>query len=241
MSKNTPRAAVALRHIIVSGLTAPHGDSITGVNTFELPFGAECFVNDTGGVYRLDKSLTVAPGASPAFITPTAGPGIWVLQGQSPATSTLAAAFDGNAGMNDSPTSSLVVNVWAHFPVNGDAGALYEGSGDYWSIDVETGVMTYSGPDARRFLVTGIFSAIGDTADQLLEIALTENAALIGASTFVAVSTQAGTADTLPVSMTLSSLITLDNGDTIQHILRNSTATPGAITFKRYSVTIIGA
>lgn len=241
MSENTQRSAVALRPLIVSGLTAPHGDSITGVNTAKLPSGSECFVNDTGGVYRLDKSLTMAPGSSPDFITPTAGSGIWVLQGQSPATSVLAAAFDGNAAMNSSSVPNLVINTWAAFPINGDVGDLYEGSGDYWDIDTETGIMTYSGPSGRRFMVTGIFSPVCETADQLLEIALSPNGALIGTTTFVAVSTQAGTGDTQPVSMTLANLVTMVSGDTLQHMLRNRTATPGDIEFRRYSVVILGA
>lgn len=241
MSQGTQSSAVALRHIIVSGLTSPHGDSITGVNTFELPFGAECFVNDTGGVYRLDKSLVTAPGPSPDFITPTAGPGIWVLQGQSPATSSLSAAFDGNADMNDTESSTLVVNTWHAMPVNGDIGDLYEGSGDYWSINTETGVMTYSGPSGRKFMVTGIFSPICGTADQLLELGLAKNAALIGTTTFAPVSSQANTSDANPVSQTTCDLITMAHNDTIQHILRNKTTGPDLVTFKRYSVVIVGA
>lgn len=241
MSNNTQRAAVALRPLIVSGLTAPHGDSITGVNTFKLPYGAECFVNETGGLYRLDKSLTSAPGSSPDFITPTAGDGIWVLQGQSPATTTLAAAFDGNSAMNASETSSLVVNTWAAMPINGDLGDLYEGGGDYWSINTETGVMTYSGPTGRRFLVTGIFSPICETANQLLELALSQGGALVGTTTFVAVSSEGNTSAGNPVSQTTADLVTMAHGATIQHILRNRTATPGSVTFKRYSVVILGA
>lgn len=236
---NTQRAAVALRHTIVGALSSPHGDSLVGLSTVDLPNGAEAFVIATKATYRLDKLAAQSEAApSPVNVVPTVGLGVWVLTPGDAAASAWA-AFDGTANFTGAATQAVVQNTWHALPVPGDASVFYESTGpdDYFTISPTTGIITYVGPDNKTFSVTANFSMYCATATQIGEVAVDES--LLGTTTTTQVSSRAGMGvAAAPTTLSLTAVLTFLNGDTLQHVFRNITATPGNVGFFRYVVSI---
>jgi hypothetical protein len=238
---NTQRAAVALRFTIVGGASSPHEDSLVGLSTTELPDGAQAFVVATKAYYYLDK--TAAQTSPPAgAIVPTVGPGLWIFSGATAPAETWA-SVDGTVDFSATGTRAVVQNVWHAMPDPGEGGGdFYElfGPGP-WTLDTDTGVIHYHGPSGKSFLVTAIASAWCGTASQAVEFNLTVNGDEIGTTAVEQTSARAtlgNSPTTAETGLSHSLIVTLDNGDTLQHMFRNVTATPGAVGFTYYSVSI---
>lgn len=234
---NTQRAAVALRHTIVGGVSSPASDSLANLSTHELPNGAEAYVTETLSAYRLDKTLTTAPGAAPDFVTPVAGPGIWVLVPGGSARG--IAHFNGNAAFASADPQTVVQNTWHALPSDAPT-VLYVGFGDFWAISPTTGVLTYSGPDDSRFLVTSNFSAFADSeGTEIVDVELAIDGALLGTTTSVYTSSQAGAgAEEQIAQISHTEIVTIDNGQTLQHVFRNTAVGPSDVGFTRYTVVL---
>ncbi len=238
---NTQRAAVALRQIIVGALTSPHGDSLQGINTHPLPDGAEAYVTATRATYRLNKSLTPSvTDLSPALINPSAGPGVWVLQGSS-ATSWSGAEIFGNEDFS-AATAVPVLNTWRALP---SGSALYEASAagsPAWELDPDTGILTYSGaPAVYEITASAACYSVGEGSglSDLIDLTVSQNGDWIGATTddFQSTQTQTGTGEAEVQILSLTRVVGVEPADTIQHVFRNLTGT-SSVGFTRYTVAI---
>jgi hypothetical protein len=243
MSQNTQRSAVALRLTIVGNLTTPHSDSLVGLDTSKLPDGASAYVTAARVSYHLDKTLTpaTAPGGIPLAVVPTTGPGIWVLDPGDAATEAWA-RFDGTADFSGLGPQTVVQNTWHAMPTPVEAEILYEGDspGNVFTINVDTGIITYAGGSGRSFVITANFSMYCSTAAQIGEVEFTLNGDDIGSTVTRQTASQSlmGQTTAAPTHVSHTRIVTLTAEDTIQHMFRNISGTPGDVGFTRYVVSI---
>ncbi len=225
---DTQRAAVALRTIIVGFVGAPvdageFGDSLVGINTETYPDGAQAFVLSNQGSYRLSKTTVVdATSSLGSIVKPAAGPGAWLI----------APGYGDRRTLNVTGTSALVgqavtptQDLWNATP----AGSNFYATGlvsDVFTTDLSTGIAQYLGPDDSRFLVTVTCSIASATAADAVELGLTQNGDLLGLNTFLGQAAAASCPPTivgLSVSINSTQEFTLQNGDSLQAIVRNRT------------------
>ena len=139
------RSAVAYRTEIVATLASAPGDSLTNLNTFPLPDGSAAFVLEDRSLWRLDK--TSAAGASPYVVVPAAGPGRWRREVGSAA---VGPTYVAGAAQNSIDSTSG--NTWLQPQTNAFVVPLSLGSP--FVLTAAGCILTYTGPDAQRFLAT---------------------------------------------------------------------------------------
>lgn len=237
MSRNTQRAAVALRFTIVAAVTGIPGDSLDQLNSSQLPDGALVWVVSAQALYALNKTSTAAADSViGAVVAPLNSPGRFVYV--SGGHNALAAQFTSTGSI--SGTTAETQNTWVALPSGTN---FYQSApiGNF-TLNTTTGVATYNGP-SQRFLYTGVITVASAVAAQALEVALSLNGAFIGATTTILSAGAAGVPPTtanLPVQITTSAFIGMAAGNTIQLIARDDTASNN-ITISRASLTAIPA
>lgn len=231
----TQLSSVALRVNIIAALTAVDGDSLDQINSSQYPDGAEFFVLSTKALYRLDKTSTQT--ASATVIASNGGPGRFVLV--SARSNTLAGGMGGTASLAAAGGFTVVASTWI---------ALTAGSSFYvalfpssaFSVAVNTGILTYTGPASASYKVSLSASIASATASDTVELAATVNGALIGTTSFVS---SAAAADVSPTTagemscLAYNGFMTLAAGDTLQPVVRNTTA-GNNLTVKHVSMTL---
>lgn len=233
----TQLSSVALRVNIIAALTAVDGDSLDQINTSQYPDGAEFFVLSVKALYRLDKTSTQT--ASATVIAPGGGLGRFMLQPGTARSSTLSGGVGGTASLAAAGGFTVVQNTWI---------ALTAGSSFYvalfpsaaFSVAVNTGIATYTGPAGQSYQVSMSASIASATASDTVELAATPNGALIGTTSFVSAAAVADVSPTTAGEMSClayNGFLTLAAGDTIQPVVRNTTGANN-LTVKHVSMVL---
>jgi hypothetical protein len=218
---NTQQSAVALRFIIVAALSGVDGDSLDQLSSHELPDGMLVSVLSTKAIYRLDKLSTLTPVSG--VVAPGAGPGRFIFfAGQ--LASPFAMQVTGTAAL--SGATAETDDTWIATPVGTNFYAASAPNG-IWSVGLSSGIATYEGPSGMQYRVTVGATLASAVAAQSVEIASDRNGVLIGSTVFVG---YAGVANVSPTTAGLGSyvqstaLITPAPGDTVQAIMRDTSA-----------------
>lgn len=215
-------AATALRLLAprAVALGTGDGDSLQNVDTTELPNGALCWVNGDATLFRLDKLSTEA--ASPDLvIVPASGPGRWIAQAIN------ALGLLDRMSMFRPDVDTVVVdtqNVWVALTVEGAADYFPQVAGAVsWDIDPLTGIATYSGPPQIYHFTAALNLAANGAITA--EAALTVNGEDIGTTNVrdLAERVAIGTTTSFE-AFAIANEVALETGDTVQLILRNTTA-----------------
>jgi WD40 repeat protein len=239
----TQQSSVALRIFIVGELGFPSvtnaSDSLAGLNTAELPDGAQAYVlGATRALYRLNKTSTVA-GAAPAFIPAANGIGVWFFESGEGGN---AFTFQGHgtAALEGATPSAVTQDTWIALP-SGDSFYTTSSNGAVFAFNSTTGVVTYSGPANASYKVTAIATLACGTVSQSMDLAITQNGALITTTNFDGT---AGAASADPTTASLGECIVTEKlitiastGDTIQACMRNTSGT-GTLVATHLSIVI---
>lgn len=244
-------AAVALRLLGPRSVArgTGDGDSLQNVNTTELPNGALCMVNESGTLYRLDKSSALTPAltSDPGLITPIAGPGQWIaLVGQEAALTFAYQISMNNAAPvvvpNPSNWTALgATTAWTVEDAALGAGTLVDTA--FWATTTPSaGVLTYSGP-AGYFVVSASVVLTNSEASnaQTYGLYISKNATGIGANTEFAREMQqaAATGNAQdPNQVTAESILFLSPGDTVQIAIINRAADGDDVAVSRATLAV---
>lgn len=243
MSGNTQRAPANLRILIVGEPGYPSApsdasDSLAGLNTSELPDGAQAYVISTAATYRLHKTSTQAGLGNAAFIPSSNDVGVWFFE--SGAGSPFVFQDTGTASLTGAQV--MTVNVWAQLP-SGSGFYTTGFGGSVFTLNTTTGVVTYNGPN-QRVRASAVATLLCATAAQAMELAITQNDFLIGATTFDATAGAASadpTTANLGVTLATSKVVTLANNDTLRAVMRNTTGTPGNMNCTHLNFSLAAA
>lgn len=230
--------AVALRHIGSRSklLGTDDARSLQNVNTTLLDDGCLCWVSEIEALYMLDKSLTPADvtpiGVS--VVEPGAGPGLWFW-----VLSAFDAELSASMALINTPQSitSVVQSTWHNPPAVTNAYALSAFGPGFWTLDATTGLVTYSGPNGKRWEVT-VNASIAPAAGTATSIEVVPAlAALIGTTTddFYAGRAITPASANAEVQLTSSKFIQLTPGDVLRPAIRNLTGT-GDLSVERLSM-----
>ncbi len=229
----TQQSAVALRLIIVGELGTPSvtdpGDSLVGVNTSELPNGCQAYVLSLNAIYRLHKFSTQAAVGTAFVPAGNLNGGVWFFESGGDATGENPFIYQATGTASLTGASGAVTqNQWIALPDGTDFYASGMANGVF-AVNTASGVVTYTGPANARFKASAIATMECGTAAQGMELAITQNGALIGTTTFDGT---AGGASADPTTASLgecistSKIITIaSTGDTLQAVMRNITGT----------------
>jgi len=145
-------AGVGLRVTQVATRAGVGGNALTNLNATEHPNGSIAVVAQDNTVYLLDKGSTVT--ADGVAIIAAVGGGRWIAQTSSEQIlySVMAKLFLDTGQPN---TGAVVADEWRGLPTVPSQYALgFNVSSPLWTINVNTGVLTYAGPE-RSFIIYG--------------------------------------------------------------------------------------
>jgi hypothetical protein len=219
---NTQRAAVATRISIVAAVTGVLGDSLDQLNPAKLPNGALIVIATTGAVYRYSLTST-ATASTPLgnVILPATGVGrfIYVSGGS---VDPRSVQVTGTASLTGATAETD--DTWIATP---SGTGFYIGTTTVsMPISTTTGIITYVGP-TQQYKVTLSATLASAVAAQSLELAISVDGAFIGTTTALndsAVANVPPTTAGLAISMTTQRLVTLVSGQTLQAIMRDTSA-----------------
>jgi hypothetical protein len=174
---NEDKAAVALRFNIraLIGPTPSTGASLSNIITNIYPDGALCFVLENRALYELNKESTGAPD-NLTIVAPIAGPGRWLLLGQSAGAATLAAIV-GTA------TNAVTTSGTANFVPVDDSNFDWQPTGapPGFTLTATGGIISYNGviPVLARLTFTGSVEVSAESGGQIWA-AIDHNADVLG-------------------------------------------------------------
>lgn len=213
------------------------GDSLPGLNVAPLPDGAQAYVLSTKGTYRLNKLSAQTP-TSDTFVAALGG-GVWEKQDSG---SAFAFTVRGTATMTAGAGVIPVLNTWRALPSASSYYAVSPKDSSFWTLDNATGIITYTGPAGKLFLIAMTASMNDDNSGtpQQLEWDLTTAGALLGTTTQTqsAVSAEVSGTVGFNTEYVLNTVLTPTPNVTLQHVFRCVTASPGTMSLKRYQVAI---
>jgi len=166
-----------------------NGDALQNIGTAELPDGASCYVTDIRVNYRWNPASVAAPSGTDvvAPFGDTSKPGRWFSEQSSGSP---AGAFHVMLNFADTevdgPRIPVTVNEWAVQP---DDSSLYADvtpgpASTLWSVDEDTGVITYTGTTGQMFKISAGASVTSVlNPDLLIDMAISQNSALVGTDT----------------------------------------------------------
>ena len=218
-------SAVAFRHLGARAvlLGTDNGNSLQNVNTTDLDDGCLCYVTEFAAYYMLDKASTSTP-VGDVIVQPAAGPGRWLFL-VGPDVSELWMSMKITAFQ---ASSNLTQSTWANTPSG--APGLYTmdtpGPG-LWTIDGQTGLVTYNGQNGKWFQVT-VSASIATESSEISDFEVSaDNGAFVGTTNddFYAQRQSSTAVIDDPFSFTASKMINLSPGTIIRPIFRNMTGT----------------
>jgi hypothetical protein len=223
------RSAGAFCSITVANLTGAR--SLANLTFLKYGDGAQAYCIQTRKTYRLNASYG-GPAASPVVIAATGG-GFWIME---------KIGSDGSASVESTASQAAGVSsggTWLALP---SAAAQYGAvsTSAIWAVNTTTGVSTYSGPTAK-FLIEGVLSFNSNTNGEEFEMDLSINGATIGSATNTLTASQqkfSGTNNNGDMSIAHGLIVTLNNGDTVQHMIRWLLSSETVITCDNYNKTI---
>ncbi len=192
--------------------------SLVGYNTSKLPNGARAFVNENNTLYRLEFDSELEPDGT-LVVAPGAGPGLWVAT-----MNDQEAIFDAQVYMQgDAESDSQFNSVWMAI---GQSNYFIEQVGELFSVNDDTGEVTYNGLTANYFIVlTGTFTANQLESGTGVEFALSSDATgvLLGTSSNTRISNVASIVEAgRLVNAQCWAYAQLSPGDTFQGAIRAS-------------------
>lgn len=220
------QSSVALRHIGSRAVLLGNGDSesLQNIDTTNLDDGALCYVTEFASYYMLDKALSDAPIAD-VIIVPASGPGRWVFFGSS-GDSELWASMKMAGGPQAS--SNLTQNTWVNTPAGAPGLYTMDSPGpELWTIDEQTGLMTYNGQRGKWFEVT-VNASIAPASSAISDFEVVpDNGGLVGTTSdnFYAQRVSSTAVIDNPFSFTATRMLNLDPGSIIRPVFRNITDT----------------
>ena len=219
--------AIGLRHLGARAtlLETGDGDSLENINTTILNDGCLCYVTEIAGYYILDRA-SVADAVGDVVIAPAAGPGRWFFL-----VSATAAGYWAQVNLIQTPGSVTIgtQSQWENPPSGG--GSQYDivsPGPDFFTLDVGTGLLTYSGPSGKAFLVTVNAAAANEDAAASVSIEVVASLGTdVGTSGNIFGASRARTPATQNFEVALSStvILTLNDGSIIRPIFRNLSTT----------------
>jgi hypothetical protein len=223
------RSPGAFCSIVVPNLTG--ANSLASLSFTKYGDGAQAYCIATRKSYRLNVSFP-GPAASPVIIAASVA-GFWIMEQM---------GGDGSASVNSTASRTSGIssqNTWFAMPSNA---ALYQAvsTSAIWTVNTTTGVSTYAGPTAK-FLVQGNLAYNSTVTDEGFEMDLSINGATIGSTTTTRTATQQkypGATATGVVNVSQALIVTLNNGDTVQHMIRTTLAGFGTIGVSNYNKTL---
>jgi hypothetical protein len=216
-------------------------NSVTSLNVTARGDGAECYCLANQSIYRYSATSTQTT-IGDTFLVPLSGGGCWFKQN---AESDFSVGVTGTVAhfQNSALIVPAVVGTWTALPTGTN---FYEESPTslMWSVNTTTGVITYGGPSGLKFNMSANLSFSRDTFSTPIayDVDFTTNGALIGTTNDLSDATANFLTGTAGVYANFSHVaeLQLNNGDTVQHMIRRITVAVGSLTetFRRYSVVI---
>lgn len=234
-------AAVAYRILApraTAGVNPASGDDLANLVTTDLPNHALCFgANTLLQLQRDDNSSAalVLPSGEPVIVVPNSGPGRWY------AVSGAAMAAASQQMLSTVHTNPVVVGApleWAAMPTS----AAFVGSAGRWfSQGSAAGVLTYNGPPARFRASFGatFLNSIADTTQ--VRVALSIDGADIGTTNSLDASLTDELAQGVFRPITLSTLVDLTQGQTIQPIATTDNGDDPTVHRAIFALDLVGS
>jgi hypothetical protein len=225
------------------------GEALQNVDTSKLPDGCWAYASDVASYYRFVRAggFTSANASDAALITPTSGPGQWVVE-----VGIAALSFSYQIALNAEPvtvtdgTGFLALPgtaTWTDDDALTTAGTLTPTA--FWSVSSPSaGVLTYSGPP-RYFDVYGMLSCNnGESGSRPMqfELYISKNAALLGSTSEPvrsAINSEPTTPGEVPVAVSYVSRLLMRAGDTVQLLVIDRAAAGDDIAVVRASIAVI--
>jgi hypothetical protein len=236
----TQQSSVDLRVLIVAAVGFPvdmvtdPSDTLIGLNTSILPDGAACYVLSVHSVYRLYKESTATEIVGGQVVTPSAGPGRWILESGSSGSRTLNVF--GTASL--SGAQAVTQNTWIGLPSGAGFYSFGVTNNSPFSLDTTTGILTYNGTD-ETILVSAAVTVVDATATQAVEVAIDHNAQLITTTNFDGTAGAAGVPGAtaaLSTQISTRKIFAVTVGDTFRVVFRDTTATPGNLNATHFNL-----
>lgn len=201
--------------------------AITTLAAAVLPDGCEAFALSNRTLYRLNKlSTDLATGGAAAGIVPAAGGGNWIPQSASQASigvqnfTDLAVAFDG---------------ISNYHPLIGAFTSIL--SGGEWVLDTLTGISTWKGPSAQRFLMTVSASMYNNATVKKNVLAISiDGSTPVPSSRECQVTSPVAFGSASLYQMSLSTVLSLNQNQTVQIFMRGEVS-DNVITNLVYTLT----
>lgn len=231
---NSSRAAVALR-IIQFDTSA----ELTQYNTQQLPDGASAFVNQTDGLYRLDKTigdtLDSLIGSGDLIRPADQSDARWIAEqvvGASP--------YYHSSYLTTALAVTMTSNQWNALGSTAGSFGIGQGSAAVFTLSATTGQITYNGPP-RIVMVTmqaSFVNGIGATPIAV-HAAVSRNGDVVdgGTGDFDELGEQAISVINVLGQITVKRLVLLLPGTTLRMMFRNAT-NGDDITLSYYQATI---
>jgi len=229
--------SVALRHIGSRDVLIGTGDftSLQNVDTTELDDGCLCYVVDFASYYQLDKVSTATP-VGDVIVQPASGPGRWIFFASTGASEDWMSM---KMATGPQASSNLTQNTWVNTPAG--APGLYTmdtpGPSPLWTIDEQTGLVTYNGLNGKWYEVT-VNASISPASSAISQYEVSaDNGAFVGTTNVDPYAQRQGSTAVIDnaFSFTASKMINLAPGTIIRPIFRNLTGTDN-FTVQRISM-----
>ena len=232
--------AIGLRHLGARAtlLETGDGDSLENINTTILNDGCLCWVTEIAGYYVFDRN-SVADAVGDVVIAPTAGPGRWFFL-----VSGTAVGYWAQVTLIQTPGSVTIgtQSQWENPPSGGGSQyALISPGPDFFTLNVGTGLLTYSGPNGKAFEITVDASVANEDAAATISVEVVPSTgSIVGTTTDDFNASRASTPATQNFEVALSStlILQLSDGDIIRPIFRNLTTTDD-ISVERLTMVVV--
>ena len=210
-------------------------DSLEAVNTFELPDGCLAVITNNQ-IFVLNKFSTATAVAGVVIVPAQGGPGRWLLL-VSGAGEQLSRAVQLVTALTDLAVTS---DTWT--AISGGDFESQVAPSTLFSLTVASGLLTYNGPDDRYFEFCVEASIGNGESGAAINIAVAPdvNGALIGTSDSPDYEQSSFTNATQDVPTYIHAVryVSLQNGDTIQPVVKNITAGDLDLNIQKMVMTV---
>lgn len=207
--------------------TTPGVSALESQETGTLESGTFAYVRSVKTLFVLDKSSTVDPDGG---IVAAMNGGNWIPQ------SSVGASYSA-AGVRQSDGSTKAITLigtttWVTMPGGANLFTA-EYTGGNWGFSSTTGKLTWNGPDDQPLLVTAAVSGYENTTVADVSMAIGKNEAPSDFQTQVSAPVATGASSIF--AMSLSGILTVDQGDAIDLLFAGESS---VLTLTRLSLTV---